>query len=103
MNRWLDQAACRGADTRVFFPGLGEASEPAIKKCSVCPVRAECLLDAVECDDWSGVRGGWSGRRRRDHRGLLRRLSSASALDETRHLLGMNRTELELVRAREVA
>lgn len=52
---WHADAACAGEDTRVFFaavPGRARAI------CSGCPVRAECLHDALTHKAPNGVWGG---------------------------------------------
>lgn len=43
---WRDQALCRGL-TRLFFPGQGEATREPKEICRACPVRAECLAQAM--------------------------------------------------------
>ena len=62
---WMDEAACKGMDTRIFFPGSeGEHSNfDAMAICSGCPVQAECL----EAGLWEaqGVWGMTSERQRR--------------------------------------
>ena len=49
---WMQRAACRGVDTKVFFPSVeaGDSKaypyryhyEEALKVCDPCPVKAEC-------------------------------------------------------------
>lgn len=72
-QRWRDHAACRGADPELFFPapppaGRGKAVREAIAKaevaareakaiCACCPVRLECLRDAMESGE-QGILGG---------------------------------------------
>jgi WhiB family redox-sensing transcriptional regulator len=66
---WWDRAACRGAGVEVFFPGRGNQLAPALAYCLVCPVRAECLSDALRQEAGStyqfGVRGGLRAEERR--------------------------------------
>jgi hypothetical protein len=68
--RWLDQAACAGLDTEVFFR---QHVSPAVQElCEGCPVRAECLgmalaFPAVE------VVGMWAGTTAQDRRQMRRR------------------------------
>lgn len=76
---WHYDAACLNADPAMFFPEMGESSEPAKALCRRCPVRDECLTDALafEAEDATatvGVRGGLSPNER--HR--LRRERSAA-------------------------
>ena len=62
---WHDQAACAGAPLEVFFPMLGQSAAAAKRICSGCPVRSDCLEDALADPDLDhGVRGGMSGRAR---------------------------------------
>lgn len=62
-SAWLEDAACRGADTSLFYPQRGESSGPARMVCFECPVRAECL--EVGLGEKFGVWGGRSERGRR--------------------------------------
>lgn len=101
---WIRSAACAGKPLSMFFPedGVGTAA-PAQKVCQECPAAAECLLDAVRLGDWEGIRGGWSGRKRRDYQRLLRQLAASNAIEETQHLLRFSRAELTVLRERMAA
>lgn len=60
---WRDRAACRGKGTEAFFlPKTSYEGKKAVTLCMLCPVVAECLLDALqhETTDFSrvGIRGG---------------------------------------------
>lgn len=57
---WVDHAECRGASAAVFFPERGESIASAKAICAVCPVRIECLEEALEANERYGVRGGLS-------------------------------------------
>lgn len=72
---WDAQAACRGLNPRLFFPGpVSNASiaqaERARAVCDRCPVRLLCLDDALimekgeKAADRVGIRGGLDGRER---------------------------------------
>lgn len=68
---WHALAACHGMDESVFFPPLGRdtAKRVAVAKrvCAGCPVRRECLDDALSWElpsTRSGVRGGLTARER---------------------------------------
>ena len=63
--RWRDQAACRGTDLDVFFPGRGESAGPARQVCAQCPVRQACLDYALSHGITHGVWGGLAERERR--------------------------------------
>lgn len=60
---WCDQANCRGysADEMVPYPGEKILEQLALALCEGCPVKAECLADALEIQppSWDqGIRGG---------------------------------------------
>jgi WhiB family redox-sensing transcriptional regulator len=64
---WHTRAACRDHDVALFFPepDVSAADQVARAKrvCASCPVRAECLADAMAWEQPSarhGVRGGLS-------------------------------------------
>lgn len=62
---WHAEAACAGAELDVFFPPLGRSAREAKAVCSGCPVRVQCLDEAlVDPDLDHGVRGGLSARER---------------------------------------
>jgi WhiB family redox-sensing transcriptional regulator len=72
---WFDDAACRGMDPNVFFPGRGASDvyNTAVETCRGCLVRLECL--AYGLDEHHGVWGGRSERARR----VMRRARKAAA------------------------
>jgi len=81
---WRDRAACRGAETDVFFPDgtTGPALrdiERAKRICRGCPVRAWCLDWALDHGAAFGIWGGFTEDERRAMRAPLdqRRLSGA--------------------------
>lgn len=63
---WHDQAACRGANTHLFFPH-GHANARALDYCAHCPVIADCLEEALllPVEDDHGIRGGATTAERR--------------------------------------
>lgn len=72
---WSERAKCKGADTELFFPPRDKAlyskiATEAKTYClgengtSHCPVRSQCLLDAIERDEPHGIWGGMSHRER---------------------------------------
>lgn len=66
---WPSQAACRHADPDALFV-LGAAQNRAKVVCRGCPVRTECLADALDNRIEFGV---WGGMTERERRALLRR------------------------------
>lgn len=84
---WIEQAACRGAKVDLFFQDgkKGDSARPeAVAMCAGCPVRSECLNDALKLSgslDLWGYRGGTtpSGRRAiRQERRRIRRAGRAA-------------------------
>ena len=65
---WWRDAACRGMDTNEFYPRHGE-SRLVIGEvkavCAGCPVRADCLDEALGRDEQHGIWGGMSVVERR--------------------------------------
>ena len=58
-GQWLKQAACFGREDEMF-PDNNEAGIAKAKAiCKPCPVRRECLADALRTgDNEHGIRGG---------------------------------------------
>ncbi len=66
---WSARAACKAADPDELFV-QGAAQNRAKAVCSGCPVRTECLADALDHRVEFGV---WGGMTERERRALLRR------------------------------
>ncbi len=66
---WTIAAACRGMDPDELFV-QGAAQNRAKTVCAACPVRTECLADALDNRVEFGV---WGGMTERERRALLRR------------------------------
>ena len=72
---WMDDASCLNQDPEIWFPEHNYSSKVARRICNgvpdragvrePCPVRAECLLYALQTDSREGVWGGLSERQRR--------------------------------------
>ncbi|MGI9021914.1 MAG: WhiB family transcriptional regulator [Acidimicrobiales bacterium] len=62
---WRDEAACRDADTAVFFPLSDDEAGRAKAICATCPVREPCLLFALANREEQGVWGGLTESERR--------------------------------------
>jgi len=64
---WMDNAACTGAPTNIFFPDkIGDTStsqwDEARTYCEQCTVRLECLKTVLVHEQESGMRYGmWGG------------------------------------------
>jgi len=66
---WAARAACKGTDPDALFV-QGAAQNRAKRVCAGCPVRTECLADALDHRMEFGV---WGGMTERERRALLRR------------------------------
>lgn len=68
---WMAEAACTSHPLRLFFPGVGEPWQPAVEICSRCPVRVDCLEEALADSSLDhGIRGGMTARARARERQL---------------------------------
>lgn len=83
---WLAQAACGkgfGPPTEYFHSTLRQQTQIAMNFCNTsCPVRAECLEDAMQHEakygHRSGVFGGYSAKGRTELAGRRRRAAAAA-------------------------
>ena len=73
---WSARAACRGTDPDTLFV-QGAAQNRAKAVCMGCPVRTECLADALDNRVEFGV---WGGMTERERRALLRRRPNVTLL-----------------------
>lgn len=68
MNQiWRSKAACK-TQTKLFFPALEKKTvsyRDAIKICTTCEVKSECLNYAVQYEMMHGVWGGTTPNQRR--------------------------------------
>lgn len=64
----IDQAACRGLDTNLFFPERGDDTTIAKRICASCPVRNLCRDWALTNSERFGIWGGTSEKERRARR-----------------------------------
>lgn len=74
---WTRQANCIGYPIEVFFPRGNRTPEYAMQACSACPVRQQCLDEAMREEKRSyatyGIRGGLTARQRDQLRKVVRR------------------------------
>jgi len=68
-TEWAVRGACRASDPDALFV-QGAAQNRAKAVCFSCPVRTECLADALDHRIEFGV---WGGMTERERRALLRR------------------------------
>jgi WhiB family redox-sensing transcriptional regulator len=66
---WTTRAVCATADPDLLFV-TGAAQREAAKMCRGCPVKLECLADALDNKVEFGV---WGGLTERQRRALLKR------------------------------
>ena len=81
-GQWRERGSCKGSNPDALFI-KGAAQNRAKTVCFGCPVRSECLADALDNRIEFGV---WGGMTERERRALLRRrpnVRSWSALLET--------------------
>jgi WhiB family redox-sensing transcriptional regulator len=64
VSDWKDEALCAYVDPDLWYPEKGASSFPAKRICGQCPVRPDCLDDALERQDTHGIWGGLSYRQR---------------------------------------
>src|SRR4051794_20287995 len=84
---WTPSAACRQAQPDELFV-RGAEQNKAKQLCTGCPVRTECLAEALDNQiEW----GVWGGMTERERRALLRRRPSSS----WRNVLETARTKAE--------
>jgi len=71
---WASRAACRQQKPDALFVRGAEQNQAKLV-CKGCPVRTECLAEALDNQiEW----GVWGGMTERERRALLRRHPSAS-------------------------
>jgi WhiB family redox-sensing transcriptional regulator len=88
ISDWTTRAACRaGGPDDLFVQGAAQNRAKAI--CLGCPVRTECLADALDNRVEFGV---WGGMTERERRALLRRRPDVTSW---RSVLETARTEYE--------
>ena len=75
LHDWTTDAACNAADPDELFV-TGAAQNRAKALCMGCPVRTECLADALDNRVEFGV---WGGMTERERRALLRRRPDVSS------------------------
>jgi WhiB family transcriptional regulator, redox-sensing transcriptional regulator len=68
-QHWTAYGACAGTPPDDLFVE-GAAQRSAREVCAACPVRVDCLIDALEHRILFGV---WGGMTERERRSLLRR------------------------------
>ncbi len=75
---WTTRAVCAKSDPDALFV-TGAAQREAAKMCAGCPVRTECLADALDNQVEFGV---WGGMTERQRRALLKKSPEVSSWRE---------------------
>jgi transcription factor whiB len=75
---WAVRAACADVDPDQLF-GKGAEQRDIRPVCFSCPVRMECLAEALDSDSSFGV---WGGLTERERRALLRRFPEVTDWSE---------------------
>lgn len=88
---WMSQASCRSTEPDELFV-QGAAQNRAKAVCFGCPVRTECLADALDNRTEFGI---WGGMTERERRALLRRRPNVTSW---RSLLEAARDDYETMR-----
>lgn len=65
LPEWYRGALCAQTDVELFYPERGDSARPAKSVCAKCPVKKECLDDALARGERFGIWGGLSDRERR--------------------------------------
>jgi WhiB family transcriptional regulator, redox-sensing transcriptional regulator len=92
---WVRLAACRGSDEpdKLFVQGAAQHDVKTV--CMGCPVRTECLAEALDGRiEW----GVWGGMTERERRAVLRRRPTVTSW---RRLLETAKQEYERAYARQ--
>lgn len=63
-REWRQEALCLESDPDIFFTERAALNEEAIRVCRHCPVKQQCLTDALKVDKQWGVRAGLTARQR---------------------------------------
>lgn len=75
VQTWQHRAACRNhPNPDLWFPNQTDDAARATAKaiCAGCPVRADCLTDAMQPGMRSYVRGIWGGTTERERAELIK-------------------------------
>ncbi|MFF8485207.1 WhiB family transcriptional regulator [Streptomyces antibioticus] len=94
---WQLSAACSGLPTEDWFPQRRQSAVAAVAVCAGCPVRVECLYDALRVEAAApgdrpyGIRGGLTASERRRVPPLPR--PKATALAAVRDVLAQHSPE----------
>ena len=100
VENWAPSAACRESQPDELFVRGAEQNKAKLM-CKGCPVRTECLAEALDNQiEW----GVWGGMTERERRALLRRRPQVTSwrrlLETAREEYGTSASLLDLTEAR---
>ncbi|MEU4645406.1 WhiB family transcriptional regulator [Micromonospora sp. NPDC023814] len=84
---WWERAACAGQDPS-WWTERGEHRVEAVRACLSCPVRDECLAEAVAADDVGVIRAGYLLMVKRSRRRLVALVCEQCAVEPVRAMFG---------------
>lgn len=99
-TEWMDDGACRGADTEAFYPRAESEGAQARRICRECPVRNQCLEYALTHDERYGIWGGCDPVERRmltTSDGRIKRVTPNSINTERLSLKPQQRERVDLI------
>ncbi|MFI8518984.1 WhiB family transcriptional regulator [Streptomyces sp. NPDC085481] len=83
---WQAAAACAGLSPSVVFSRRGKEAAPALRACTVCPVRRECEAAVAPAESWFD--GVCAGRLWRNGRPVKPRRRKGAAVNADDMLVG---------------
>lgn len=66
MKLWIDDTACTPDDFDLFFSRKKNEQDKAIAICNACPVKLQCLRNAVANGEEFGIFGGTTPDQRKN-------------------------------------
>lgn len=70
-EHWTDDALCKDVGTDQFYPDTVAGMNEARQVCLTCPVRLQCLEQALESDEWGIWGGSTEGERKAIRKGSI--------------------------------
>lgn len=97
-QQWQELAACTLGTAELFYPPDGEMAEKRRRReraaqaiCAVCPVRLECLQEALDKEERFGI---WGGMTESTRNALLKRTKLAGRPASSEYGSGLGETAL---------
>ena len=96
MSADMSQAACAGMDVNFFFDDYVDNRDMVHRVCGSCPVRKECLAEALESNQTHGIWGGKATHERREMNDRQTNRVAKARRHQIRDLLGTGMTRAEI-------